>query len=69
MVCVVGQIIVGAIGSVRVTLKEQVAVFPLPSFAVSVTVVLPTPETVLPGAGSCVEAGGAAQLSDMVAGL
>lgn len=50
-VCVAGQVMEGDVMSVRVTLNEQVAVLPLPSLAVRVTVVLPTPETVLPDAG------------------
>jgi uncharacterized protein (DUF983 family) len=52
MYCVeiVGQVIVGAMLSVTVTVKEQVAVLPVPSVALAVTVVVPRPK-VLPEAG------------------
>lgn len=67
-VCVPGQVTEGAISSTRFTVNEQLAVFPLPSLAVRVTVVLPTPVTCVPNAGAWVKAG-VLQLSDMVAGL
>ena len=45
-----GQVTVGTWLSTTVTVKEQVAVLPLPSVAVAVTVVVPTLNT-LPLAG------------------
>lgn len=52
MVWAAGQVMVGAILSTRLTVNEQEAVLPLPSLAVNVTVVLPTPVTTTPNAGA-----------------
>ena len=52
--CVLGQVIVGAVLSILLTTKLQVtALFP-PSVAVRVMVMLPEPETLVPAAGDCV---------------
>jgi len=59
---------VGAVESETVTLNEQVPVLPLPSLAVSVTVVLPTPFKVVPGVGVC-NILGVLQLSVLLTGL
>ena len=45
---------VGLVLSTRFTLKVQFDELPLASVAVSVTVVVPTPETEVPAAGDCV---------------
>ena len=42
---------VGGVLSTRLTLKVQLEVFPFVSVAVSVTTVVPTPETAVPAAG------------------
>jgi hypothetical protein len=42
---------VGGVLSCLMTVKEQVAVLPFPSSAVSVTVMAPAPLTVVPGVG------------------
>ena len=53
-VCVAGQVTVGAVLSVRVTLNEQLLVLPFPSLAVNTTVLDPTPDTEVPEMGDCV---------------
>lgn len=55
--CVAGQVTVGGVLSTLFTLNEQDVVFPFPSLAVKTTVVVPTPETVVPEAGDCVTLG------------
>ena len=55
-------VIVGAVASTTVWFTVQVAVFPLPSVAVSVIVVVPKPN-VAPATGLCVIVGEAVQLS------
>ena len=52
--CATGQVIVGGVVSTLLTVNVQLAVFPDPSVAVSVTVVVPTPDTIAPTAGDCV---------------
>src|SRR5690606_25116328 len=49
-----GQVITGAMLSMRFTLNVQVEVLPAASVTVKVTVVVPTPETEVPAAGDCV---------------
>ena len=56
------MVIVGAVLSMTVWLTVQVAVFPAPSVAISVIVVVPNPK-VAPEAGLCVIVGEAVQLS------
>jgi len=58
----------GAILSTRFTLKEQLAVLLLPSVAVSVTTVVPTPDKARPDAGNWATAG-VPQLSERLAAL
>ena len=58
----------GGVLSTRFTVNEQVAVLPLPSLAVSVTVVAPTPVTVVPEIGNCATVG-VPQLSEALAAL
>jgi hypothetical protein len=53
--------------SCLLTVKEQVAVLPLPSLAVSVTVMAPTPLTVFPAVGAWVTITVVAQLSEVEA--
>jgi len=50
-VWVVGQVMLGAVLSTLVTVKVQVLVRPLMSVTVSVTVMLPAPETEVPATG------------------
>lgn len=64
-----GQVIAGGVVSTLFTVNEQVAVLPLPSLAVSVTVLLPTPDKAAPDTGACVTVGTAAQLSLTLAAL
>jgi hypothetical protein len=52
-VWVPGQVMmVGGVLSCLLTVKEQVAVLPFPSLAVSVTVMAPAPLTVVPAGGA-----------------
>ena len=62
--CVPGQVIEGAVVSVFETENTQFPEFPDASVAVSVTLNVPGPETVVPGIGLCETAGEASQLSD-----
>jgi uncharacterized membrane protein len=57
----------GGVSSTLLTVNEQVAVLPFPSFAVSVTVIAPAPLTVVPAAGVCVTVTVAEQPSEVVA--
>ena len=57
---------VGAVLSTRFTLKVHEVLLPLASVAVSVTTVVPTPETEVPETGDCVIVT-AEQLSDELA--
>lgn len=59
---------VGAVPSDTETLNEQVPVLPLPSLAVKVTVVLPTPLKMVPAVGVC-NMLGVLQLSALLTGL
>lgn len=61
-------LITGGILSDTCTLKLQLLLLPLPSFVLSVTVVVPTPFNAVPATGNCVKLG-VPQLSAMVAGL
>jgi hypothetical protein len=69
MVTFAGQVILGGVTSFKVTVNEQVAVFPFPSLAVSVTVSKSLwPFSAVFAAGDCVTVGFALQLSPKVAG-
>lgn len=57
MVWVPGQVMAGTVLSTRLTLKLHVAVLLLPSVAVSVTTVVPTPDKASPDAGNWLTAG------------
>ena len=64
-----GQVIVGDVESTLFTVNEQEAgELPFPSLAVSVTVVAPTPDTVVPETGDCVTVG-VPQLSAVLTAL
>jgi hypothetical protein len=66
-----GHNTVGGVVSTRVTLNVQFAVFPDGSVAVSVTMVVPVPLTIVPAAGDCVTVtnDAATQSSETVAKL
>jgi hypothetical protein len=61
------QVNVGGSASTLSTLNIQVLVFPDPSVAVNVTVVMPVPVTGVPTVGDCAMEGAGAQLSVAVA--
>jgi len=70
MVTFAGQVIVGGVTSFKVTVNVQLAEFPLPSLAVSVTFSKSLwPFNAVVGAGNCVTVGFALQLSLKVAGV
>jgi len=64
-VVLAGQVMVGAVWSATVTVKEQVLEFPAPSVARMVTMFAPK-VTLVPEAGVWVSVGLAEQLSDEV---
>lgn len=52
-VALAGQVMTGAVWSDRITLNVQLDELPASSVAVSVTTVVPAPESTVPAAGLC----------------